>query len=74
MNSAPQDEARLDDPTLSRWEKSKLNVLFAARFLYDNLVLVICATLAGIGFLLIALWTRWQSEYTFIEQLIEAGT
>ena len=74
MISIPQDEASLDDPTLSRWEKSKLHALFAARFLYDNLVLVICVTLAGIGFLAIALWTRWQSEYTFIEQLIQGGT
>ncbi len=74
MITVPQDEARLDDPTLSRWEKSKLHALFAARFLYDNLVLVICATLAGIGFLVIALWTRWQSEYTFIEHLIQGGT
>ena len=73
MISASQDESRLDDPTLSRWEKSKLHALFAARFLYDNLVLVICATLAGIGFLAISLWTHWQSEYTFIERLIDTG-
>lgn len=73
MDPTQQDEARLDDPSLSWWEKSRLQALFAARFLYDNLVLVVCVTLVGIGILAIALWTGWQSEYNFIEQLVEAG-
>ena len=73
MKPAPQDEALLDDPTLSMWERSRLQMLFGARFLIDNLVLVICATLVGIGFLTISLWTRWQSEYTFIETLLDSG-
>ena len=73
MNWTPQEEAKLDDPTLSAWEKFKLQLLFGARFLYDNLVLVASVTLLGMAFLAISLWTRWESEYTFIERLLDTG-
>ncbi len=39
----------------------------------DNLILAVVTGLIGAVFLIIALWTRWQPEHRYIEQLLSGG-
>ncbi len=73
MDSYLPEEMILQDKTLSAQRRRKLKLEIFLGYLCDNLILAVVAALIGAVFLIIALWTLWQPEYRYIEQLLSGG-